>query len=89
MVGNGQMFSSSPTSTDPLLFNAGTLRMSTEGLKDAEGHARKRRGQPRKGKHCSSSVKYDPLPLHVQGCLIFSVFLTRLQLSIKPLFSSR
>ena len=33
--GNGQMFSSSPTSTDPLLFNAGTLRMSTGRLKDA------------------------------------------------------
>lgn len=49
------MFSSSPTSTDPLLFNAGTLRMSTEeALKDA-GRTREglgRRGQARKGKHC-------------------------------------
>lgn len=52
VVGNGQMFSSSPTSTDPLLFNAGTLRMST-GKTERRGRGTVRReDSPRKGKHC-------------------------------------
>lgn len=38
------MFSSSPTSTDPLLFNAGTLRMSTGKTRTDEAeHHRDRR----------------------------------------------
>lgn len=63
--GNGQMFSSSPTSTDPLLFNTGTLRMSTERLKDA---AEKRNGErtgPERESIVWTSVKYDPLGYRV------------------------
>lgn len=54
--GNRQMFSSSPTSSgDPLLFNAGTLRMS--GGKTWHGERREGEREARKGKHCWNLCK--------------------------------
>lgn len=72
--GNRQMFSSSPTSSgDPLLFNAGTLRMS--GGKTWHGERRERgRGRRERESIVGTCVKYDPLGRHVQECLIFNAY---------------
>ena len=79
--GKRQMFSSSPTSNgDPLLFNAGTLRMS--GGKTWQGERRRERererGGARKGKHCWNLCKIrSSWTPRVRVLDIQRVFLTR------------
>ena len=75
------MFSSSPTSNgDPLLFNAGTLRMS--GGKTWQGERRRERERERegarKGKHCWNLCKIrSSWTPRVRVLDIQRVFLTR------------
>lgn len=59
------MFSSSPTSNgDPLLFNAGTLRMSGGKTWQGERRRERKRGRERES-IVGTCVKYDPLGRHV------------------------
>ena len=70
------MFSSSPTSNgDPLLFNAGTLRMSGGKTWQGERRRERKRGRERES-IVGTCVKYDPLG-RVRVLDIQRVFLTR------------
>ena len=90
--GKRQMFSSSPTSNgDPLLFNAGTLRMS--GGKTWQGERRRERERERegarKGKHCWNLCKIrSSWTPRVRVLDIQRVFLTRYHPFLPFLFLS-